>query len=277
MPDFSNSPALVAVRVAERHRRFLVVIRAGSLPRPSLFRGPLPAVRNYDVAVNYFAVPHPDDIAFTSGEFVFAGGLSKYHAAKRILVESRLLDPYDGVLFLDEDVELHFDLSEFFEFCREKRFSIAQPSLTHHSAGAYRATYYHPGYQFRLTNFVEVMAPFFAREFLQTMVQSFDLSISGWGLDVFWGSQLTERRSAAIIDNFRMTHLRRPDPHHGPYYVYLRSIGVDWRSEFESIFTRLGISEYPIRVKGGSQIVQCVTRQDIGLGESSTASAVSRD
>src|SRR5262249_51489041 len=154
------------------------------------------------------------------------GGLSKYHAAKQILERGQLIGKYDGFLFLDEDVELLFDLSEFFDYCRASNFSIAQPSLSHDSAGTFRGTYHHPAYEARLGNFVEVMAPYFSREFLDAMVESFDTSISGWGLDVFWGSHIHDGRTAAVVDRFIMRHPRAPDLRDGPYYRYLRSIGV---------------------------------------------------
>lgn len=190
-------------------------MRGPDAARPYLVRHS-PEHRNYDVAVNYFSAPHADDVAFQAAEFVFAGGLSKYHAAKRIPGDTGLLGKYEGVLFLDEDVALHFDPSEFFGYCRERKFSLAQPCLSHDSAGAWKITFRHPGFEFRLTNFVEVMAPYFSRDFLDAMVQSFDLSISGWGLDVFWGSQLCDQHSAAVVDRFTMSHLRPPDLHDGP-------------------------------------------------------------
>src|SRR5262245_47174197 len=220
---FANSPTVTPLRTVDRHRNFLVLIRAGSGPRPSFFREPLPQARNYDVALNYFSAPHPDDAAFEGADLVFAGGLSKFHGAKRILIETGLLDKYEGAFFLDEDIELRFDPSEFFDYCRGRQFSIAQPALSHDSEGAFRVTYWHPGYEFRLTNFVEVMAPYFSREYLSAMVQSFELSISGWGLDIYWGSQLNGRH-AAVVDRFVMNHLRRPDTAEGAYYQYLRSI-----------------------------------------------------
>jgi len=233
------------------------VIRCGSNVRPSLFKGPLPADRNFDVAVNYFAPPHPEDFFFEGAETVVAGGLSKFHAAKQML-HADLLHPYSGVYFLDDDIELHFDPSAFLEYCGEKRFSLAQAALSPPSDGAWRITYLHPGFEYRLTNFVEVMAPFFSKDFLLTVVESFDMSISTYGLDVFWGSQLEEHQSAAIVDRFVMSHLKRRDLGGGAYYAYLQSMGIDCFAEMKQVLDRLGIDSYPIRLKGGVEIVESV-------------------
>ena len=134
---FENSPNIAILRSVERYRRFLIMIRCGSNVRPSLFQGPLASERNFDVAVNYFAPPHPDDFFYQGAEFLVSGGLSKFHAAKQILYAG-LLDKYEALYFLDDHVELHFDPSLFLQYCSMKAFAMAQASLTHPSDGAYR-------------------------------------------------------------------------------------------------------------------------------------------
>ena len=93
---FRNSPAISVLRSAGERRRFLVMIRSGSGIRPSLFHEAIPDERNYDVAVNYFAPPHPDDRFHQHAEFLVSGGLSKYHAAK-LLMRRGILGQYEGV------------------------------------------------------------------------------------------------------------------------------------------------------------------------------------
>ncbi len=254
---FSNRQELSVVRAPSAFRRHLVFIRCGTNVREALFRQRPPATRSFDVALNFYAPPHPEDNLFDNAEFVLAGGLSKYQAAKRFHQAGHLAR-YEGVYFLDEDVELHFDLSEFLRYCEDKRFPICQASLSHASDGAWRITYNHPGFEYRLTNFVEVMAPYFSRQFLATVVDTFDVSISTYGLDVLWGSQLPPDRSAAIIDRYQMSHLKQRELGTGAYYAYLRSIGIDCFSEMKAVLTRLGIDAYPVVMKSGVQIVEKV-------------------
>ena len=254
---FQNSEEVSLLRSVDRYRRFLVMIRAGSGVRPSFFSAPSSQVRNYDVAINYFAPPHPDDYYAKNAEFLIAGGLSKFHAAKKVL-HAGLLDKYEGLYCLDDDVELHFDPSDFLEYCRDKGFAMAQAALTHVSDGAWKITFHHPGFEYRLTNFVEVMAPYLSSEFLMNVVERFDISISGYGLDVFWGAQLEETQTAAVVDRFRMSHLKRRDFASGAYYDYLRSLGINCFEELKQVLNTLALDSYEIRLKGGVEIVESV-------------------
>jgi hypothetical protein len=254
---FDNSADISVLRSVDRYRRFLIMIRCGASARPSLFHGPLSNERNFDVAVNYYSPPHPDDFFYQGAEFLVAGGLSKFQAAKQ-LMHLGLLDKYEGLYFLDEDIELHFEPSRFLDYCSAKGFAIAQASLTHPSDGAWKITFNHPAFEYRLTNFVEVMAPYFSREFMMNVVESFDISISTYGLDVFWGSQLEADQTAAIIDVFQMSHLKKRDFSSGAYYGYLRSLGIDCFKEMKDVLASLGIESYQIRLKGWVDIVESV-------------------
>jgi hypothetical protein len=258
---YQNSPAISVLRSAGECRRFLVMIRCGSGIRPSLFHEAIPDDRNFDVAVNYFAPPHRDDYFHRHAEFLVSGGLSKYHAAK-LLMHHGILGRYEGVYLLDDDIELHFDPSDFLAYCGANGFAMAQAALTDASDGAYRITFHHPGFEYRLTNFIEVMAPYFSRSFLLNVVERFDLSISTWGLDVLWGSSLAEHDLAAIVDRFRMSHLRKRDYDSGAFYAYLRSRGIDCVAELNSVLATLGISAYEIRFEGGLPVRQSVFRMD---------------
>jgi hypothetical protein len=102
------------------------------------------------------------------------------------------------------------------------------------------------------------MAPYFSKRFLMNVVEAFDLSISTYGLDVFWGSQLEHHETAAIVDRFQMSHLKTRDFGQGAYYAYLRSIGVDCFREMKAILDALGMDVYQIRMKGGVEIVETV-------------------
>jgi len=254
---FENSSAISILRSVDRHRRFLIMIRCGSTVRPSLFRGPLANDRNFDVAVNYFAPPHAEDFFYQHAEFLVAGGLSKFQAAKQF-VHAGVLDKYEGFYFLDDDIELHFDPARFLAYCCEKGFAIAQAALTYPSDSAWKIAFHHPGFEYRLTNFVEVMAPYFSRKFVVDVVDDFDISISTWGLDVFWGSRLGANHTAAIVDRFQMSHLKKRDFATGAYYAYLRSLGIDCFKEMKEVMTALGIDSYPIRLRGAAEIVQVI-------------------
>jgi tetratricopeptide (TPR) repeat protein len=244
---FKNSTDINILSVPQSARRYLVLIRAGSQPRPSFFNDQLPADRAYDIGLNYYAPPHIDDVLSKKAEIVFAGGLAKMHGAKCFFERTELHRVYEGVLFLDEDVELLFNPDAFFAFCQEQGLSLAQPSVTADSIGVIPLTRQHPGLKFRTTNWVEIMAPFLARDFLIEMLHSFDLAISGWGIDLYWGHHLGQHRTAGILDEFLMRHTKALDDLDGPFYRYLRSIGIDPRDEMNKILKLIGTETYVAR------------------------------
>jgi len=247
---FENSNDIQLLSVPRDPRRYLVLIRAGSKRRPSFFSEIPQGERQYDLAINYYATPHPDDILRNRAEVVFAGGRSKMHGAKRFFEATGLHNIYEGVLFLDDDIEILFNPDAFFAICDEYSLDLAQPALTPDCIDAMGLTREHPGLKLRTTNWVEVMAPFFRRAFLKEMLHSFDLSISGWGLDLYWGHHLADRWTAGIVDELLMRHTQVSNHETGAFYSYLRSIGVDPYEEMKSILTMIDTNPYiarPIR------------------------------
>jgi hypothetical protein len=208
-----------------------------------------PVDRDYDIALNYYAPPHPDDALRSAADMVFTGGLSKLHGAKQLFEVTRLHDAYEGVFFLDADVEILFNPTDFFAFCREYRLDLSQPALTPDCTTAIGLTRQHPGLKLRTTNWVEIMAPYLARDFLKEMLHSFDLSISGWGIDIYWGHHLGERWTAGIVDDFLMRHTVPSNHDSGAFYTYLKSIGVDPYQDMKRILGMIGINVYEARPK----------------------------
>src|SRR6266567_2969954 len=145
MEPYQNSDDIHVLSAPHTPRRHLILVRAGSEPRPSFFKEALPATRDYDIGVNYYAPPHPKDILRTTAEIVFAGGRSKMHGAKRFFEATGLHDVYEGVLFLDDDVEVLFDPDAFFAVCHDYPLHLAQPALTPDCTEAIGLTRQHPG------------------------------------------------------------------------------------------------------------------------------------
>jgi len=241
---FQNSETIQILSLPETPRPYLILIRAGSAPRPSFFKEPAPSTRNYDIGLNYYNPPHPDDALRTTADLVLAGGLSKLHGAKRLFETTRLLEAYHGVFFLDDDIEVLFPPENFFALCRKHALDLAQPALTFDSSDAIGITQRHPGMVLRFTNWVEIMAPFLARDFLREMLHSFDMSISGWGIDVYWGHHLKDRWQAGIVDDCLIRHTNPRDFANGAFYQYLRSLHINPFAEMGQILTSIGTDCY---------------------------------
>ena len=63
---FQNSRDIQILSVPKSPRRHLILIRAGSNRRPSFFDKELPPDREYDLGLNYYAPPHPDNMLLTT-------------------------------------------------------------------------------------------------------------------------------------------------------------------------------------------------------------------
>lgn len=193
---------------------------------------------------SFYAQPSEDCWLLQAADYVTSGGLSKFHAAK-LLLGPGLIERYQGVWLIDDDLEMQFEPGVFLRFVGEQGFALAQPALTHDSFASFAVTLVHPTCIFRETNFVEVMGPYFTRSLLAEAIVDFDRSISSWGLDIMWGAKYTPRR-LAIVDAFAMTHTGAVDLKDGPFYRYLRGMGIDPHLELAQAFRYLGIERYDI-------------------------------
>jgi hypothetical protein len=114
---------------------------------------------------------------------------------------------YDYVWVVDDDVRVEGRAARLFEIMRAQGLDLAQPALTHHSHWSHRVTLQYPGSRYRLTSFVEIMAPCFSREAFRLCYPTFTETCSGWGLDWVWPKLLMDLRgrpTCAIVDE--MTH-----------------------------------------------------------------------
>jgi hypothetical protein len=96
----------------------------------------------------------------------------------------------------------------------------------------------HPSFLARFTDFIEIMAPCFRREFLEVCLPLLGETQSGWGLD--WILPRRQRKGAlgcAIVDDAEMTHTR---PVGGPNYAALRG-GVNAEDEGRTLAARYGV------------------------------------
>lgn len=222
-------------------RRFLVfVVPRKDMASPLLKLGV--ANRNFDLALRFYDSPGKNEALLRDADYVMTGGLSKLHAASLFLDACGLQNAYDGYLFLDGDLEFDPDqLCNFLDFVRAVGLDLAQPSLTRDSYCYWKMAYHQPGYVFRETSFVEVMAPFLSRAALLKTLPTFTQSISTYGLDLVWPS-LVGNTNIGVVDAFQIRHRERVDHASGSFYKYLKSIGVDLDEEERLILEKYGVS-----------------------------------
>lgn len=198
--------------------------------------------RNFDVAARFYEAPGKNESFLSGAEFVMTGGLSKFHAASQFLQMCTREGAYEGYLFLDGDLE--FDaaqLGQFLSFVHSAKLDLAQPSVSRDSYCYWKMAYHQPGYIYRDTSFVEVMAPYLSRTALMKALPTFTKSISTYGLDLVWPS-LVGHKAIGVVDAFQMRHRDRVDHASGSFYRYLKSIDVDLDEEERLILAEYGVT-----------------------------------
>lgn len=225
-------------------RRNLVIVRAGDA---SLHPAWLKAERSWDIIVNYFG----DDLDLYRQNDVrrIDSKGPKWPALYELMSTLHTeLNNYDYIWFPDDDLACSPEaIDQFFALCSQFKLDLAQPALTHDSHIGVHITVANRSFLLRYTNFIEIMAPCFSRAFLDRCWQSFNTSLSGWGLDFVWPRRVEDPRKVAIIDAVQIKHTR---PMGGPNYNLLTQQGVDPNEELHALLANEGIKLEHI-IKGG--------------------------
>lgn len=214
---------------AGARRRNLVVLRAGDASlHERWLAGQVP--RTWDLVVSYFGDdPHryrADDVLRLDRKG------PKWPALHHVLTVdlAEILDDYDYVWLPDDDLATDTaSINALFEYAARYQLSLSQPALTEDSYYTHEITLVDRRFELRYTNFVEIMAPCFGREFLRRALPTFDATQTGWGLDFHWPRLVADQWSIAIVDAVTVRHTR---PLGGPNLTAARAAGVDPWTEY---------------------------------------------
>jgi len=229
-------------------RKNLVIVRAGdaSLHEQWLAGG---GERNWDLIVNYFG-DNPEQYRRSDVHRVDSKG-PKWPALHDLI---KKLDQnvfcYDRVWFPDDDLRAtKADINSLFDIFERRGLALAQPALTPDSHLSHLITLRNRSFHLRYTNFVEIMAPCFSRDFLKQMLPSFNANLSGWGLDYIWPTGISDWARIAIIDAVAICHTR---PVGGPNYRHVAASGKSPHQEMQEVMAKHGLTaiEQPY-VRGG--------------------------
>lgn len=165
--------------------------------------------RNYDIAVIDFQSKENESPARSLDvEYVFeSNGGYKYKNIK-LLIERfpDLLTKYERFWMVDWDLEFtQKDANKFFLLANAHGFDLCQPSLSHDSYISWEITKNVKISKARITDFVEIMCPMFKKDTLKSLLWTFDLNYSGWGLDFLWATEL-KKKKIGIIDEVIIKH-----------------------------------------------------------------------
>jgi hypothetical protein len=156
---------------------------------------------------------------------------------------------YDRVWLPDDDLSAtKAEINSLFDIVEKYALALAQPALTADSHLGHLITLRNRSFHLRFTNFVEIMAPCFSRDFLKQMLPSFNENLSGWGLDFFWPTKISDWKRIAIIDAVTVCHTR---PVGGPNYRHLVGGGKDPQQELRDLLAKHGVTPQLPFVRGG--------------------------
>jgi hypothetical protein len=121
------------------------------------------------------------------------------------------LPSYAQYAFLDDDLIITTDqLNRLFTAGESLGLDLYQPALTRGSYGTHAPLF--RGYlggvvPVRPVPFVEIMCPFFSKAGLDKCLWTFDLNVSGWGLDCYIWPKLAQGHA---VDSIPIGHYREP-------------------------------------------------------------------
>lgn len=187
-----------------RSKKALVVIRCGDA---SLHPEYVNQHADFDVVLSYFGNDLPYDLTHIQYVHYCKGskweGLSAFFQANPSIWQA-----YDYIWLPDDDLSSDVaNINQFLQIAAQERFDLAQPGLTHNSYWSFLITRQVKGLRYRVSNFVEVMAPLFSRSAFAVCVDTFAENKSGFGLDFLWRT-LLKGRKIGIIDQTPVFHTR---------------------------------------------------------------------
>lgn len=133
----------------------------------------------------------------------------KWHLIK-FFIENNLefIDNYDYIWFPDDDLDIKCeDINKLFDTHKKYNLKLSQPSVS--GFVSYDIERKVNNSILRYTNFVEILCPLMSKECLNTLMDTFTINESGWGMDYLWVKKLGNPiDKIAIIDEVTVEHTK---------------------------------------------------------------------
>lgn len=119
----------------------------------------------------------------------------------------QLLETYDTFWFPDDDLFIDNEsINKLFNIHNKYNLFLSQPAAIGYTSHEITKP---QNCKLRYTNFVEIMCPMMSKETLKILLNSFNLTESGWGLDLLWPKLLNyPKNKIAIIDEVVIIHTK---------------------------------------------------------------------
>jgi hypothetical protein len=220
-----------------------------------------------DVAISLY-----DDSAVNAGDFVAThrcpggkfGGLAAFFAEN-----PGVIDDYTHFWLLDDDLYVPFDSVPAMRAVLDRDgFPLCGPGLAPESFATWPITIQNGAFQWRATNFVEIMAPVMSREFLRRALPLFGENHSGWGYEWVWQVMLGEMGAcSAIVDSAPVVHTRPV----GSGNLYTAAGRISPHDEMDALLAKHGIDRHAVPFRNLFGMTRADGRLVLGAEFSSVA------
>lgn len=177
-----------------------------------LYKGWLGNDANFDLVLLYYGNDKETFDKLKSDGYTVVNTIgSKFHLIKDFITNNKdYYDRYDNFWFPDDDLETNcYSINKLFSMHEEFKLWLSQPSILGYTS--HDITKPNINCILRYTDFVEIMCPLMTSSVLKKLLDTFDLSESGWGVDIIWNYILgCPQDKIAIIDEVSVTHTRQP-------------------------------------------------------------------
>jgi hypothetical protein len=171
---------------------------------------------------------------------------SKFAKIYRYFSENQqLFTQYEYIWLPDDDIWITSkELNSFFQYAISKDLLISQPSVI--GFGVRNQFKEHKQeIEIMYSDWVEGMAPFFNAKVLETCLETFSKSQTGWGIDHVWAALIScPRDRIAIVHKYYFVHTTRP----GSRYGRFSTRGEDDKTRVFHIYRDL-LAKYEISVE----------------------------
>lgn len=189
-------------------RKNLIVVRAGDCSlHPHWLLG---KTRTFDLAVSYYG--NNQSRYENQYDFYHEFKGSKWEGLVDFFSKNKdLISQYEYIWMPDDDLLTNSEvIDQFFATCKSAKLDLAQPALLACSFYSWKITLQQQNSLYRLTDFVEIMAPCFQLSCLKGLLSTFELNSSGWGLEWLWANKLKEMGCRMGIVDISAVHHTRP-------------------------------------------------------------------
>ena len=158
---------------------------------------------------------------------------------------SAILDPYQYILLLDDDVFMqNGDISHLFSIVQQHGWEMANASLSVDSFCSFPVFINPHRSGWRQVNGVEIMMPVYSNRILGSVRQLIGESISGWGFDAALSMVAAKQGfRSAVVDDIIAQHTRPINADIGQFYQMLHRAQIYPEIEFTHLQKKYGFTK----------------------------------